>query len=130
MQLSPDEFMKLQGSISDKDIELAMLRKEVEHLRCQAIAEGNAQTDSKFITLPMENVCRVLRDLKGSPNLVSFLFLALQKMMPADGVSAGAVQRMLAAASLESTPLGISAQGDIRVEGNYNHLHDNDNVNL
>ena len=105
MQISTsiEELMKLQQSVSAKDIEIALLRKELEQLRMQVGDGGNAQTDANFLCLKLENVCKVFDGLKGSPNLTSFLFLILHKMMP-EGMPACAVQRMLAAASLETFP--------------------------
>ena len=126
---SIEELMQLQQSVSAKDIEIAVLRKELEQLRMQTGDGGNVQTDTNFLSIKLENVCKVLHELKGSPNLVSFFFLCLLKMMP-EGMPVCAVQRMLAAASLETLPLNLTAKGDIRIEGNYNDVKGNGSVNF
>ena len=122
MQLSTDEFMKLHGSMTEKDIEIALLKKQVEELRNKVGAAGNAPEDGKFITFNVDHVCEVLEGLRGKPGWVSFLYLALQKMMP-EGMPVLASQRIQAAASLESLPINLMANGDIRIDGN-------DKVNL
>lgn len=129
MQITPEEFMKLCAPMSEKDMEIVTLRKELEQFRVQTGGTCEMKDDANFITLKIENVCKVLSELKGSPNLVSFLFLGLLKMMPKD-ISSAVVQRILASASLESIPLNLTALGDIRIDGNYNNIHDNDSVNL
>ena len=127
--LTLEELMKLQQSLSQKDIEIALLKKEVEELRNKVGTPENAPTDGQFITLNLDNVCKVIEKMRGKPGWVSFLYLALQKMMP-DGMPVLASQRMQAAASLESLPINLMASGDIRIDGNYNNIHDNDSVNL
>lgn len=129
ISLTLEELMKLQQSLSQKDIEIALLKREVEELRNKVGAAGNAPADGKFITFNVDHVCEVLEGLRGKPGWVSFLYLALQKMMP-DGMPVLASQRMQAAASLESLPINLMASGDIRIDGNYNNIHDNDSVNL
>ena len=127
--LTLEELMKLQQSLSQKDIEIALLKKEVEELRNKVGTPENAPTDGKFITFNVDHVCEVLEGLRGKPGWVSFLYLALLKMMP-EGMPVLASQRMQAAASLESLPINLTAKGDIRIDGNFNHIHDNDSVNL
>ena len=127
MQLSTDEFMKLQGTMTDKDIEIALLRKELEQLRSKMASAGDVAVGTSNITLHMDNVCKVLGELKGNVKLVSFLFLAIQKMMP-EGIPMGVMKRMVEAASLEGFPVSIVAAGDLNVLGTYNNVHGNDNV--
>ncbi len=126
---SIEELMKLQQSVSAKDIEIALLRKELEQLRIQIGDGGNAQTEPDFITLKLENVCKMFNELKGSPNLVSFLFLCLLKMLPKD-TSMGTLQRLLSVASLENIPLNLTAAGDMNVQGTLNIIKENNNVNF
>ena len=124
-----EELMKLQQSLSQKDIEIALLNREVEELRNKEGSPGDAHADGNFITLNLDNVCKVLSELKGRPDLVAFLYFVLQKMMP-EGMPVLALQRMLAAASLENAPANIVAAGDVNVHGTYNNVHGNDNVNF
>ena len=127
--LTLEELMKLQQSLSQKDIEIALLKKEVEELRNKVGTPENAPTDGQFITIKLDNVCKFFEGLRGSLGHVSFLAFALQKMMP-EGMPVLASKRMLAVASLESLPINLMASGDIRIDGNFNHIHDNDSVNL
>ena len=125
--ISTEEYIKLQESASAKEVELAMAHRELERRHMQE--GGEAPADSMCISLKWENVCRVLGELKGNPSLVSFLCLSLLKMMP-EGTPSQTVNRMLAAASLESMPLNITAAGDMNVLGTYNNVSGNTNVNF
>lgn len=127
--LTLEELMKLQQSLSQKDIEIALLKKEVEELRNKVGTPENAPTDGQFITLNLDNVCKLIEGLKGNPLLVGFLCYFLQKMMP-EGMPGYALQRIDAVASLESLPFNMTASGDILIEGDYKHIHDNNKVNL
>ena len=132
MQVSftPEEYIKLQESASAKEVELAMLRREVEWLRAQAGAGGEMPVaDPAFITLKVEDVCKVLDGLKGPPQLVALLFLSLMKMLP-EGTPLQTVECMMAAASLDNLPLSISTTGDMNVLGTYNNVTGNANVNF
>lgn len=131
MQLSItiEELMKLQESLSQKDIEIALLRKELEELRNKVGAAGEVTDDSNFLTFKLDNICKVFEELKGNANHVAFLFFVLLRMMP-EGMSPAVVQRLMAAASLGSLPINLMAKGDINIDGNYNNIHGNDNVNL
>ena len=127
ISISIEELTQLQNSISHKDVEIAMLRKEVEQLRKQPVIQGGTENDAFIIPLRLENVCKVFRLLKGNSALSSSLFLALLKMVP-EGVSEGMMKCIVDAASLESFPMSITAQGDVHVDGNFNDIHNNDNV--
>ena len=129
MQITPEEFMKLCAPISEKDAEIATLRKELEQFRGRAGEVVEMQADANFITLKIENVCQVLNELKGNPNHVSLLLVGLLKMMPQD-ISMAVVQRMRAAASLESIPLNLIASGDLNVQGVLNIIKENNNVHF
>ena len=129
ISLTLEELMKLQQSLSQKDIEIALLKKEVEELRNKVGTSENAPTDGQFITLNLDNVCKVIEKMKGNPGWMFFFCYFLRQMMP-EGMPVLASQRMQAAASLERLPINLMASGDIRIDGNYNNIHDNDSVNL
>lgn len=129
MEITPEELMKLCTPISEKDIEIAMLRKELEELRSQVSTSGKVQPDTGTITIKTENICKILKKLEGSPNSVAFLFLCLMKMKP-EGLNQNTLLKILEAASLESFPIKLTANGDMNVEGNYTHITGNNNVNL
>ena len=137
MQLSTDEFFNIQSQLSAKDIQIAGLQREVdrltkenERLRQHACTpSAGMQTGSQFIILSLDKVCRVLRNLS-DVRLISFLFTALRKMMPADA-SPEAIRQITDSISLDTAPaINISAEGDVNVAGNLNHVHDNEQVNF
>ena len=66
ISISIEELTQLQNSISHKDVEIAMLRKEVEQLRKQPVIQGGTENDAFIIPLRLENVCKVFRLLKGN----------------------------------------------------------------
>ena len=137
MQLSTDEFFNIQSQLSAKDIQIAGLQREVdrltkenERLRQNTLSpSAGMQAGSQFIILSLDKVCRVLRNLS-DVRLISFLFTALRKMMPADA-SPEAIRQITDSISLDTAPaINISAEGDVNVAGNLNHVHDNEQVNF
>ena len=58
-----------------------------------------------------------------------FFCYFLRQMMP-EGMPALASKRIDAVASLEGPSINFTTSGDIRIDGNYNNIHDNDSVNL
>lgn len=129
ISIAIEELMKLQQSLSQKDIEMALLRKELEELRNKVGAAGEVTGDRNFLTFKLDNICKVFEELKGNADHVAFLFFVLLRMMP-EGMPPAVVQRFMAAASLGSLPVNLMAKGDINIDGNYNNIHGNDNVNL
>lgn len=129
LTISVEELMKLQQASSEKDAQIAMLQKELEARRAQTGAGSDVKDAPQYISFKLENVCKLLNELKGSPHHVSFLYFCLMKMMP-EGMSTSAVQRMLTAASVESLPLNITTTGDMNVTGTYNNVSGNTNVNF
>ena len=136
MQLSTDEFFNIQSQLSDKDIQIAELRREVdrltkenERLHQNALSpSAGMETDSQFITLKLDTVCKFLRNLHDNYQ-ISLLFTALQKMMPAD-TSPEAIRQITDSVSLDINPsVNISAEGDVNVAGDFNHVHHNEQVN-
>lgn len=129
ISLTLEELMKLQQSLSQKDIEIALLKKEVEELRNKVGTPENAPTDGQFITLNLDNVCKVIEKMKGNPGWMFFFCYFLRQMMP-EGMPALASKRIDAVASLEGPSINFTTSGDIRIDGNFNSIHDNDSVNL
>ena len=127
--ITVEELMKLQQASSEKDAQIAMLQKELEARREPIGAGADVKDDPQYISIKLENVCKLLNELKGSPHHVSFLCCCLMKMMPED-TPTSAVQRMLTAASMESLPLNITTTGDMNVLGTYNNVSGNANVSF
>ena len=129
MHISPEELMKLYAPLSEKDVEIAMLRKQLEELRSQAGETEIKQDDPKYVCLEVDRMCEVLAMMKGNTKLVSVVFVCMLKMMP-EGIPQGVIKRMLAAASLENIPYSIASSGDVNVFGTYNNIEKNNNVNF
>lgn len=128
MIVTPQELAELiQLAEAPKTAECEQLRAEVKRL--QSLSEGKKEpsSDGKKLVLDLERVYQVFKDLKGDVKLISFLSLALQKMMP-EGMPMHALKCITDAASLESFPMSLNALGDINVKGDYNDIHDNSNV--
>lgn len=137
MTLTTDDFFKIQAELSAKDVQIAMLQREVDRLteenqrlaRNAAAQQPAERPDGQYITLDIEAVCRVLR---GLPNvqLITFLYAALRKMLPADAPPE-VIRQITDSVSLTVSPgVNITAEGDVNVAGNLNHVHDNEQVNL
>ena len=137
MQLTTDELLNIHTQLIDREMQIARLQNEVkrlteenERLRQNALQQQVAlQGGTQFIILKLDKVCRVLRNLKDT-RMVSFIYTALQKMLPAD-TTPEAMRQITDSISLEVTPLiNLNTDGDINVAGNLNHVHDNKQVNL
>ena len=130
MQLSDNEFLNVCRFFSEQAVELALLRRDMEAKGFQP-AQGAPQGDGGRICLDMEAVCNTFRQLKGNPELASFLFFALFRMS-GNSIPTDMMKRIAEAASLETLPVSLSAGGDMNVNlngGNFNNIHDNNNVN-
>lgn len=137
MQLTTDELLTIHTQLSDKEMQIARLQNEVkrlteenERLRQNALQQQvTMQGGPQFIILKLDKVCRVLRNLKDT-RMVSFIYTALQKMLPSD-TTPEAIRQITDSVSLEVLPLvNLTTDGDINVAGNLNNIHDNEQVNF
>ena len=137
MQLTTDELLTIHTQLSDKEMQIAKLQNEVkrlteenERLRQNALQQQvTMQGGPQFIILKLDKVCRVLRNLKDT-RMVSFIYTALQKMLPSD-TTPEAIRQITDSVSLEVLPLvNLTTDGDINVAGNLNNIHDNEQVNF
>lgn len=137
MQLTTDELLTIHTKLSDKEMQIVRLQNEVkrlteenERLRQNALQQQvTMQGGTQFIILKLDKVCRVLRNLKDT-RMVSFIYTALQKMLPSD-TTPEAIRQITDSVSLEVLPLvNLTADGDINVAGNLNNIHDNEQVNF
>lgn len=131
MQLSTEEFLTLQGSMSRKDADNALLQREIERLTgevkrlsdenerlraCQAGASSAVAGKPGYVLLSIDAVCNLFRNIR-NVKFVSFLYLVFSKIMPPD-----AMQRISDVASLDAGPtLSITAEGDVNVDKLVNH---------
>ena len=141
MNISVDELMSLQGGLSAKDVRIAQLEEEVARLKeendqlraraleCGAkIDEGQDDKDGLFtISLKrLKAAAEKIHDLK----ILAVIAFILQKVLPNDNMAEKC--RMIAEiVPLPLLPsLTLTAEGDLKVEGDLNDIHDNTNVNV
>ena len=89
MQLSTEEFLTLQGSMSRKDADNALLQREIERLTgevkrlsdenerlraCQAGASPAGAGKPGYVLLSIDAVCNLFRNIR-NVKFVSFLYL-------------------------------------------------------
>ena len=129
MQITHEELMKFCAQMAEKDVELARMRWEQEARKTPLVQGAQQAVGDSCITLSMDKVCAMFKELRGNQNHVSFLFFVLQKMMP-QGMPPEVAQRINEVASLEGIPMNISAAGDVNVQGNYTDVHGNGIVNI
>lgn len=131
MQLSTEEYLTLQGTMSRKDVDNALLQKEIERLtdEVKRLTEENERLRVRpadaspqpterpgYVLLSIEAICKLFRSLR-NVELVSFLYFVFSKIMPPD-----AMKLITDAASLEASPtLSITAEGDVNVDKLVNH---------
>ena len=105
MQLSTEEFLTLQGSMSRKDADNALLQREIERLTgevkrlsdenerlraCQAGASPAVAGKPGYVLLSIDAVCNLFRNIR-NVKFVSFLYLVFSKIMPPDSTPPVAV---------------------------------------
>jgi len=144
MEITTDEFFKLQQVMSAKDIEIARLKEQVAQLTDerdqwmaraldrdaeQADAVVDKQHSGKFIVLSVELLKTVLSKIHNL-NILSVVALVLQKALHRDdnGKASSTIAELVPLPPLPT--ISLTANGDIDVEGNWNDIHNNDNVNL
>ena len=141
MNISPNEFMTLQGGMSAKDVRIAQLEKQVEQLteerdlwQARALKSGKPMVDgvpvrSRFIIISRQKL-KTLVDRIQDVNLLAFVAFLLQKVLPNDA-SADDCKAIADIIPLPHLPrLTLNADGDINVGGNWNDIHDNNKVNI
>jgi hypothetical protein len=143
MNISADEFLTLQGGMSAKDVRIAQLEKQVEQLtkerdlwQARALqSESDKSTmdgvtvHSRFIVISRQKL-KALVDKIHDVKLLAFVAFLLQKVLPNDA-SADDCKAIADIIPLPHLPqLTLNADGDINVDGNWNDIHDNKEVNI
>lgn len=141
MNISPDEFMALQGGMSAKDVRIAQLEEQVAQLikerdlwQSRALQSGKSMVDgvsvrSRFIVISRQKL-KALVDKIQDVKLLAFVAFFLQKVLPNEA-SADDCKAISDIIPLPHLPqLTLNADGDINVEGNWNDVHDNKDVNF
>lgn len=142
MNISPDEFMSLQGGMSAKDVRIAQLEEQVAQLtkerdlwQARALQSGGSVTDggepgrSRFIVISSQKL-RALVDKIHDLKLLAFAAYLLQKVLPNEA-SADDCKAIADIIPMPHLPqLTLNAEGDIHVDGDWNDIHDNNKVNI
>lgn len=141
MNISPDEFMALQGGMSAKDVRIAQLEEQVAQLtkerdlwRMRALKTGDPTVESvsvcnRFIVISRQKLATLLTRIHDVKQL-AFIAFVLQKVLPneASAEDSKAIADIIPLPHLPQ--LTLTADGDINVEGDWNDVHDNKNVNF
>lgn len=155
--ISTEEFIKLQQAASAKEIEIAKLKEQVAQreeernqwmvraLKAEEVlkteetlnvdmvmdsATGKEQPSSGgVIVLSVELLKAILAKIHNL-HVLAVIALVLQKALHRKA-SAEESRRIAELVPLPNLPsINLTANGDIDVEGNWNDVHDNTNVNL
>ncbi len=132
--------MDFQKAMISKDLKIAQLERQVAQLKeerdfwkARALtgaecAEASASRSS-LIVLSKEKLKGMLLKIQ-DVKLLSFLGIILQKSLP-KGSSSEECKSIAEIVPMPTLPnISLSAEGDINVGGNWNDMHDNENINL
>lgn len=150
VRITTEEFLKLQQDMSRKDVEIERLKEQVATLeeerdlwRARALAAGDGlgqqqaegagerpgRRATRYIILSamkLRSVLEKVQDVK----VISVVAFVLLKALP-KGATAEEAQCITETVPLPERPnLTLTAEGDLRVEGNWNDVHDNHAVNF
>ena len=141
MNISPDEFMSLQGGMSAKDVEIARLKDQVVQLtkerdqwQMRAMETGTKVPSRstgrcRFIVIPVQKLKAVLSKIHDF-KLLGAIGLILQKSLP-DNATAEECQAIAEIVPIPQLPnLTLTPEGDVNIEGDWNDVHDNETVNF
>lgn len=141
MNISPDEFIALQGGMSAKDVRIAQLEEQVAQLtkerdlwQSRALKSGKPMVDgvsvrNRFIVISRQKL-KAFVDRFNDVKMLGFISFLLQKVLPNDA-SADDCKAIADIIPLPHLPqLTLNADGDINVDGNWNDIHDNKEVNI
>ena len=133
--------MDLHERITPKDVEIAQLREQVARLteerdlwQARAMQAGKpmaegASARGRFIVISRQKL-KALVDKIQDMKLLAFVAFVLQKVLPNEA-SADDCKVIADIMPLPHLPrLTLNADGDINVDGNWNDIHDNNEVNI
>jgi len=143
MNLTPDEFLNLQSGMSAKDVRIAQLEAEVAQLKTERdlwkervlayegkeFSSEKVSEKKKFIVISQQKLRSVLEKIR-NVKILSQVAFVLQKALPneADAEEYKALSEVMPVPELPN--LSLTADGDIRVSGDWNDVHDNEAVNF
>lgn len=143
MNLTPDEFLNLQSGMSAKDVRIAQLEAEVAQLKTERdlwkervlayegkeFSSEKVSEKKKFIVISQHKLRSLLEKIR-NVKILSLVAFVLQKALPneADAEEYKALSEVMPVPELPN--LSLTADGDIRVSGDWNDVHDNEAVNF
>jgi len=143
MNLTPDEFLNLQSGMSAKDVRIAQLEAEVAQLKTERdlwkervlayegkeFSSEKVSEKKKFIVISQHKLRSLLEKIR-NVKILSLVAFVLQKALPneADAEEYKALSEVMPVPELPN--LSLTADGDIRVNGDWNDVHDNEAVNF
>ena len=141
MQFSIDEFMSLHDKLAAKELEIARLTEKVAQLteeRDYWQARAFASDDKKgkhrksagqvivFSVKKLKGVLSKIHDVR----ILSVVAFVLQKALPKESAAEGCKQLTDIVPLPQLPSLTMRADGDLNVEGDWNDVHDNKEVNF
>jgi uncharacterized coiled-coil protein SlyX len=133
--------MTLHDKLTAEELEIARLKEQVAQLtkerdywQSRALKSGMSKVDgvsvrSRFIVISRQKL-KALVDKIQDVKLLAFVSFFLQKVLPNEA-SADDCKAIADIIPLPHLPqLTLNAEGDINVEGDWNDVHDNKDVNF
>lgn len=157
VKITIDELIRLQQSTSDKDIEIAKLKEQVAQreaerdqwmsraLKAEEIlkteetlnekmvmdsAEVKDNTSSGGVIVLSVGLLKAILAKIHNLQILSIIALVLQKALHRKSSAEDSRQIAELVPLPELPSIKLTANGDIDVEGNWNDIHDNTNVNI
>ena len=141
MKLSLKEFFSFQEKLNDKDKQIAQLQTELARMKeerdawqirannSRALTMNKTTGDGDLIVVSRQKLKSILSKLSDAKELGLLLYV-FQKIVP-DNTSADdckAISNLFPEPNIVQPTL--TAEGDLKVEGNWNDIHDNQKVNI
>ena len=133
--------MELHERISPKDVEIARLRELVAQLKeerdlwqaraltANGTEGGKDKAAERFIVISAKKLKEVLSKIH-DVHILSLVSFVLQKALPKEGAAENG-QLVSEIVPLPQSPsLTLKADGDVKVEGDWNDVHHNGAVNF
>lgn len=144
IKISTDECLDFQKRYAEQAVkivalesEVATLKKDCDYWKQRALKaeagesaklSANVPARERYIMIPVNAIANILGKIHNVKISAIVAFL-LQKMLPKDAVEdSRAIADAVPIAGLPN--ISLTAEGDIKVEGNLNDIHDNDEVNI
>jgi len=141
MQFSTEEFMTLHDKLTAEELEIARLKEQVAQLteerdywQACALASGDKKgrrrkSAGRFIVFSVKKLKAVLSKIH-DVRILSVVAFVLQKALPKESAAEGCKQLMDIVPLPQQPSLTVMTDCDVNVEGDWNDVHDNKDVNF